>query len=638
VWLVPTIAFATVLAVALLLHGSGRLSFSADEAMVGLMANDIRAGSHPVFFQGSEYAGTIEPHAVALAFALFGPSPAVHKAVVALAYAVFAALLAAAAGVWFGTPAAVFTGLYVAMGPAYLLHKGLTSDGHYSPVLLVGAISLLLLALIAREAARGAGLESRSFFLGLSFGVGVWVSPLCVNFLIPVAVVCVMRPVRNALRLRHLLLAIGGLAVGSLPWWIRNVETGFASLRIPVLHSESPQALAERLSSFVGDGLPLLLGPAAIASGRSPRGWAVVLGVAAAIAVLAFAAWAAVKRATDPRVRAGLWAALALVLVSIGFVLFARGQLEPPGVRRFEEPRAVLPAYVGFAPVVGYGISRLSRRPAIALGLVAALIAAHTSGWAQMPKRKGLEYGDSIEVARVLEGLRRAGVRSVYANYWWAYPVTYFSSGEIIGSPFAPFATVRRVEDRRKVDSDPSPGFLLWPPERDQMDDYLRDGGFSFDRTELGKISLFAHLDPRALPVLRACLCIPPIIRPESISWGSAEGPRRVAAGETGQYELRVRNNALSPWPANLNVGYHWRTRDGKDVERNGLRTAVGPGPRVGQEEALSVRVLADVPPGTYHLTFDLVLEGVTWFEWKGVAPLALPVEVIAQERWSLPH
>jgi uncharacterized protein (DUF3820 family) len=42
----------------------------------------------------------------------------------------------------------------------------------------------------------------------------------------------------------------------------------------------------------------------------------------------------------------------------------------------------------------------------------------------------------------------------------------------------------------------------------------------------------------------------------------------------------------------------------------------------------VDVPVEAFVGPGRYRLTVDLVEEHVTWFEWRGIAPPFLEVEV----------
>lgn len=632
VWLGPGGTFVVALVVAFVLHGTGRLPFNADQAMVGLMANDIRAGIHPVFFQGSEYAGTVEPHLVALAFGLFGSSAAVQRTVVALAFASTAALLSAAAGVWFGRCAAFGAGLYVALGPAYLLHKGLTSDGHYGPVLLIGSACFLQLALLSRQAGSGAGFGLRLFVLGLLHGVGIWISPLSVTYLLPTALLLLRHPVRPALRLHHLALSLSGGLLGSLPWWLRNIETDFASFGIPGARGSEVATLVERGRSLVSEGLPLLLGPAAIASGKAPQVWSLALAACLASFVFLFGASRATSRSQDPVARAGLSASAVLILASIGLALAVRGQDEPPGIRNFQEPRILLPVYVGLAPAVGHAASRAVKRRVLAGGLGAAFAAVHASGWVAMPRWTGLESGEAGEVAVVLEGLRREGVRSIYASYWAAYPITFFSRGQIVGSPFGSNSSVRRDDDRRKVDDDPSPGFLLWPPERDRFDEYLRDGGLPFRRKELGRLTLFAGVGRQALPALRSCRCIPPIVRRDSVSWVTADGPAVVAEGDVAPYFVRFRNAGLSPWPPGVNVGYHWRNAEGRDVERSGLRTGVGPGPDIGHEYGLSVRVSADVPPGVYQLTFDLVIEGITWFEWKGVTPVFAEVEVVARK------
>ncbi|HET7091236.1 MAG TPA: hypothetical protein VFL17_21590, partial [Anaerolineae bacterium] len=46
--------------------------FNSDEAIVALMARDIRAGERPAFFYGQAYLGSTDAWLVAAAFTLFG--------------------------------------------------------------------------------------------------------------------------------------------------------------------------------------------------------------------------------------------------------------------------------------------------------------------------------------------------------------------------------------------------------------------------------------------------------------------------------------------------------------------------------------------------------------------------------------
>lgn len=631
-WRVPAAAAALALAVAGLVFAGGRVPFNADQSMVGLMASDILDGAHPVFYQGSEYAGTLEPHAVALAFALFGPSQGAQRAVVALEFAAFAALLSAAAGAWFGRRAALAAGLYSTLAPAYLLYKGLTSDGHYGPVLVIGAGVTLLLALLASDAERAARKGPRALLLGLLLGAGLWVSPLCATLLAPTAVVLVGPCRRSLLRPGTLLLLLAGGLAGSLPWWIRNVETGFASLSVPGGSPVDGAGLLERVRSLLFEGVPLLLGPGAIGAGRGPAAVSVVLAAAALVVVVAAGLVGAVSRSEGALARTGLAASGALLLATAALALSVRGQDEPAGIRNFAEPRLLLPGYLAFVPLVGYAASRMWRRPWSVVVLGVAFAAAHGSGWTRMPKWSGLESGDRGAVAAVLAGLDRADVRSVYSPYWGAYQVTFFSGGRIVGSPFGSNASVRREGDRRRVDADPTPGFLLWPPESDRLEEWLRDGRHAFRRSEIGPLSLFSQVEPRALPLLRSGRRVPPVIRPGCVTWRSVGGPARVVSGESATYRVTVRNESLVPWPQGVHLGYHWRRASGGGVEETGRRTLVVGSPGPGEETTLSAAVLADVPPGSYRLTFDLVIEGVAWFEWKGVPPPWRDVEVSALE------
>src|SRR3970040_1364373 len=121
----------------------GRVPFSSDQAVAAIMAEDIlERGAHPVFTYGAHYAGTLEPHYLALVFAIFGASPLVFRG----AMAVLVAL--AVVGVWatareaFGDRAGFFAGLYLALGPSFFLYKGLTSDGAYASLLALSSLCL----------------------------------------------------------------------------------------------------------------------------------------------------------------------------------------------------------------------------------------------------------------------------------------------------------------------------------------------------------------------------------------------------------------------------------------------------------------------------------------------------------------
>ncbi len=163
------------------LLASSRIPRSADQAVVALMARHILAGrGHPVFFWGSAYGGTLEPHLVAAVFAVFGPTPAVYRCVMVALYVLLLAGTALLTWRFFGRKAAFFAALFLSLPPFFLPYKVLTSDGAYASVALHGLATVwLALATDERLASdRPAARPLVAFAaLGITAGLGFWVTP-----------------------------------------------------------------------------------------------------------------------------------------------------------------------------------------------------------------------------------------------------------------------------------------------------------------------------------------------------------------------------------------------------------------------------------------------------------------------------
>src|SRR5262249_61734646 len=100
-----------------------RIPKSSDQAVVGLMARHILAGrGHPVFFYGSAYDGSVEPHIVAAVFALLGPSFWAYRLTMALLLTAMVAGTFLIAHFLFGNEDALVTLLYLAVPAFFLLY------------------------------------------------------------------------------------------------------------------------------------------------------------------------------------------------------------------------------------------------------------------------------------------------------------------------------------------------------------------------------------------------------------------------------------------------------------------------------------------------------------------------------------
>ncbi|HEX5760386.1 MAG TPA: glycosyltransferase family 39 protein [Thermoanaerobaculia bacterium] len=602
------------------LHAGGRTLYNADQAVAALMAQDILyLGAHPVFFDGSEYAGTLEQHLLALAFAVLPDRPAVQHLVVAGELAVGIALLWLATRRAFGARAALGAGLYLALGPYFLYYRGLSSTGPYTPLFALGAAALALLVRIEGRAAAGARVAAELVALGVVLGLAWWTHPAAAAYAAAAAAALATGAARRLLAPAGALL-MGGFALGSLPWWLRNLETGWASVRGPDAATLPWRAAAGQVGDLLQVGVPVLLGGRPPWAGRAPL-WVAALALLVLAVLVAFAVKLMARRSGPSRALA-LGALTLLVVSAILALLSPRTQ--------FTEPRVLIGWYVALAPLAGALLAGPGRR-AVRAGVAAALAVLHLAGYAAAPRiHADVPPG-------LVEQLARRGIDRVYASYWTAYPLTFLSAGRIVGSPFGQGTVVRRPGDRAAVDSDTDPAFLFDRLEPQRLDDarrfaaFLHAGGHAFRHAELaGGLALFWEVAPGAVEVARRCFCIPSGLGPEAVLWRGAAGPRSLPAGATARYHVRVTNGGALPWSRQMRFAYHWRRPDGSDAVFDGRRTLPPAPPAPGETITADVVVTADVPPGEYQLVLDVVEEGVAWWESLGSPPLRFPVRVDA--------
>jgi ubiquinone/menaquinone biosynthesis C-methylase UbiE len=105
--------------------------------------------------------------------------------------------------------------------------------------------------------------------------------------------------------------------------------------------------------------------------------------------------------------------------------------------------------------------------------------------------------------------------------------------------------------------------------------------------------------------------------------------PLTLAAGNTAQVRLLVRNTSGQEWPAGrlLKLGNHW-LRDGNLVVRDDGRHDLPHAVPSGATLEATLRVCAPPRPGPYELEFDLVQEFVAWWSDHGNPTARHPVLV----------
>lgn len=611
------LALALVLTVASgtigLAYVRGRIPWNSDGAIVALMAQDIaHRGARPVFFDGSQYAGTLEQFYLASAFRIFPETVTTQRVAIAVL------LLLVIGFVWllireaFGERAALFGGLYLALGPPFFFYRGLTSEGPYTPLYLIGAATLFLLVRIEARSLSGRSPVAEILAVGLLGGLGWWTHPLIVAFAACALVALVAGTARRRLTFWSVAGSLMAMTIGALPWLVRNIHSGWASLQGPELARASAFQTREQLDVMLRAGLPTLLGARSVWAPAPlfPGSVAIAYGELAVLIIFGVTVRAS-RRPSLQRYCAVLL--LTLILVTPALALAARRA-------DLREPRLLFPLYFAFAPLFGALLTSPGVTRWLKGGLCVAVAGLHLAAHAAAPRF------DPPPV-ELVDGLRQRGVHAVYASYWTAYQVTFLSGRDVVGTPFGSWNLARRPSDRAQVDQSPSPGFVLDPEEARRFENFLQVRALPYRREAIGRYVLFAGLPNVALDPLRRCECIPS--SPRRVTWLGIEGPHRMAGGATARYRVRVRNDSPEAWSPQMNFSYRWVRRDGTVAIFDGLRTRVERPPAPGETLEAEVTVEANLPAGSYVLVIDVVEEGVAWFADLGVAPFKYEVEIL---------
>src|SRR6266851_1654476 len=189
--------FALLIRVWLLVHTRGVIA--GDEAMVGLQAENILRGQHPIYYYGQPYMGSLEAYFAALLFAIAGISVWTLRAVSILLSVFLTFLTWRLAGALADTTSLppyarrrfmVIAALVAALPPVYDAVIEMRMMGGYIEAFVI--IAWLLLAGFRLTQRWQAGASMRELALrwagiGFLIGLGMWVNPLIVPAIAAIA-------------------------------------------------------------------------------------------------------------------------------------------------------------------------------------------------------------------------------------------------------------------------------------------------------------------------------------------------------------------------------------------------------------------------------------------------------------------
>jgi hypothetical protein len=442
-------------------------SVNSDEAVVGIMADRIRHGEPFTFYLGQDYGG-VEPYVVAAVQAL-SPNDVLAVNLTAVLLAGTAAVVVGLivrdlAGGWAGLLAGVTSWVWPGLAVVWSTRQ----SGFRGVTLLTG---LLVLWCAVRLLGSSPGRPLQWSALGVLGGICFWSSPEAAYFLLPAgggAAVALLVGRRSGTTLPDLLarvgLATGGFVAAALPWLYTNLGSGWRSLDTTGVGSTT---YVERVRVAVRGAVPLVLGLRHPGEGEWLVGTAPALAIlAAGAAVVTVGAVLLVRR----RPEAGVLAA-AVALFPVVYGIFPTGSFWNDGrYAVYLPPLLVVVVVAGWSAWVRSRVSLLPRvavavaGSALAVGMLASDVAVldRTHGVRSLDWDRVREEPNQVAY-EAIDGLRRIGVTTAYADYWIAYPMTFLSRGELVVDPIG---RVRWTDGHQRVAGSDRPAWLFVRPER----------------------------------------------------------------------------------------------------------------------------------------------------------------------------
>jgi hypothetical protein len=412
---------------------------NSDEAVVGLMAKQALHGQLHTFYWGQQYGG-LESLPLAALFGVFGA----HAWLIRAAAGLFS--VAACVVVWrlgrrvFGNGVGIAAAVVAWVWPESDIRNSVQAFGFRGVVLVCGLVVILTATRIDTAEDR----RSTWALLGVATGVGWWASPEILYFVVPAAPFVALSVWR---RRRRRPSAISGdvaalvisVVAGMAPWLYTNAHTRFASLRTGAHYGPMDGTAIHRVGILFGRTLPIILGTRTMQSGTWLGGAIGVALYGVLLGLLVLSLLVLAQRAPRARILLAMLVAFPwlyalaptgywqdgrfAVYFSPFFALAMLGAADDVVRRRLRERRA----------------RRSVRAALVGVVLVAAAVSAVQSldvvtTFASRPFAITGARTESLAIS-VADGLRRAGITHLYAQYWVAYDLDFVGDGAVTASP-----------------------------------------------------------------------------------------------------------------------------------------------------------------------------------------------------------
>jgi hypothetical protein len=474
-----------------------------DEAIVGLMAKHIvEGGQVPIFYYGQHYMGSLEAILVSGLFSLMGVSTVALKAVPFLFSLALVPLVYRLGREITGEFGARVATILIAIPPSPLVIWSSMARGGFIELVVIGVGAMLLLC---RWLKAPRAPVWGTVCIGGALGLGWWVNFQIIYFVGPIGLFMLCHLLRSgagAMRRIAVHLGVGIVAfiVGSLPFWIYNLEHSFVSFEM--FESAKEGRFTKHLSGFFTVALPTILGakrfwnPADLFPGST-----LLVGLLYGLTLLALVLMRRRQIVAFMRLRVDSRAPVELLLVfivTVGVVFCASsfGFL-------FQAPRYLLPIYPGIFLLVGVVLNRWKRwNRSLAVALAAFIVGLNLTssyiGGRAIPGEPFVFNGERVsrDHTELIQWLEGNDIRWVRTNYWIGYRLALETAERVRFRVFQEPEQERieqYIEASAAFDEETMP-LVLVPAQAKLVARALEFQGILFERVALSGYEVFYRL------------------------------------------------------------------------------------------------------------------------------------------------
>lgn len=435
---------------------------SADETVYGVQAFNILHGERGVFYYNQNYTGTLSAFISAIFFYFFGVHTFLVKFPILLISVgfLFAEYFLAKLIFDSSRKALLVLILTAVTSPFWMNWTTRTGSGYPETILLGTLIFILVLKNLFEK--RSTKFERISFFLiGLLAGLGYWVQPTIIYYLLPAALLIFFWKPKIFFS-SLFFLGILGFIIGSLPVLIFNID--HQNLNTQSLFHK-PFGVKKAAIEFFTVGLPIIFGlrkPFSTTDFFPPLTFITVIVYLSAFIKLTS------KRSMDliGTISFGLITQKRKLRISFDnvqkidliflflFSVFLVFSLSSPFNQFVSEPRYISPLYTALPILVVYFVGAISKRSFLIAALVFVFILMiQTVGLIKVPPTVFL---DQIDLKQTINYLQSKGIHYVDTHADYSYRLILETNGEIIGATRdSPPIEARYPQYRKMVDNAP---------------------------------------------------------------------------------------------------------------------------------------------------------------------------------------